>query len=72
MCYCHQVLKLKVALLFLQDKLLTLYHIPDTAELKEPEKVRASQEKALQALQAYTLGKDFEIKIVWSTSCLTT
>ncbi|KAG5684023.1 hypothetical protein PVAND_013276 [Polypedilum vanderplanki] len=28
----------------------------DTAELKEPEKVRASQEKALQALQAYTLG----------------
>lgn len=35
--------------------------ISDTAELKEPEKVRASQEKALQALQAYTLGK-FEVK----------
>lgn len=29
--------------------------ITDTAELKEPEKVRASQEKALQALQAYAL-----------------
>lgn len=31
--------------------------LSDTAELKEPEKVRASQEKALQALQAYTLGE---------------
>uniref|UniRef100_A0A336K8C1 CSON001450 protein n=1 Tax=Culicoides sonorensis TaxID=179676 RepID=A0A336K8C1_CULSO len=29
----------------------------DTSELKEPEKVRASQEKALQALQAYTLAQ---------------
>ncbi|GAB0099398.1 Nuclear hormone receptor FTZ-F1 beta [Sergentomyia squamirostris] len=28
----------------------------DTSELKEPEKVRTSQEKALQALQAYTLA----------------
>ncbi|KAK9511595.1 hypothetical protein O3M35_000222 [Rhynocoris fuscipes] len=28
----------------------------DTSELKEPEKVRASQEKALQALQHYTLA----------------
>lgn len=28
----------------------------DTSELKESEKVRASQEKALQALQAYTLA----------------
>lgn len=28
----------------------------DTSELKEPEKVRTSQEKALQALQAYTLS----------------
>lgn len=28
----------------------------DTSELKEPEKVRASQEKALQSLQAYTLS----------------
>lgn len=28
----------------------------DTSDLKEPEKVRASQEKALQALQAYTLA----------------
>lgn len=28
----------------------------DTSELREPEKVRASQEKALQALQAYTLS----------------
>lgn len=27
----------------------------DTSDLKESEKVRASQEKALQALQAYTL-----------------
>lgn len=35
---------------------LTFVIFPDTAELKEPEKVRASQEKALQALQAYTLG----------------
>ena len=34
-----------------------LNYITDTAELKEPEKVRASQEKALQALQAYTLGE---------------
>lgn len=34
----------------------------DTAELKEPEKVRTSQEKALQALQAYTLG-DFKFCI---------
>lgn len=29
----------------------------DTSELREPEKVRASQEKALQALQAYTLAR---------------
>lgn len=28
----------------------------DTSDLKESEKVRASQEKALQALQAYTLA----------------
>lgn len=28
----------------------------DTSELKESEKVRTSQEKALQALQAYTLA----------------
>jgi len=34
-----------------------LNYVTDTAELKEPEKVRASQEKALQALQAYTLGE---------------
>lgn len=33
-----------------------IFLLSDTAELKEPEKVRASQEKALQALQAYTLG----------------
>lgn len=31
-------------------------HSADTSELKEPEKVRGSQEKALQALQAYTLA----------------
>lgn len=31
-------------------------HFLDTSELKEPEKVRTSQEKALQALQAYTLS----------------
>lgn len=38
-------------------KLLKIeFSILDTSELKEPEKVRASQEKALQALQAYTLG----------------
>jgi nuclear receptor subfamily 5 group A member 3 len=35
---------------------LGFLHCTDTAELKEPEKVRASQEKALQALQAYTLS----------------
>jgi nuclear receptor subfamily 5 group A member 3 len=35
---------------------LNYLHQSDTAELKEPEKVRASQEKALQALQAYTLS----------------
>lgn len=29
--------------------------ILDTSELREAEKVRASQEKALQALQGYTL-----------------
>ena len=29
----------------------------DTSELKEPEKVRASQEKALQALQQYTIAR---------------
>lgn len=28
----------------------------DTSELKEPEKVRTSQEKALHALQSYTLS----------------
>jgi hypothetical protein len=33
-----------------------ILHLTDTAELKESEKVRASQEKALQALQAYTLS----------------
>lgn len=32
----------------------------DTSELKEPEKVRGSQEKALQALQAYTLAHNAE------------
>lgn len=35
---------------------LFLYCILDTSELREPEKVRTSQEKALQALQAYTLS----------------
>jgi len=30
--------------------------ISDTNDLKEPEKVRASQEKALHALQQYTLA----------------
>lgn len=39
------------------------YSIIDTAELKEPEKVRTSQEKALQALQAYTLCKNENIII---------
>jgi nuclear receptor subfamily 5 group A protein 3 len=38
-----------------------MIHISDTAELKEPEKVRASQEKALQALQAYTLGNEHTV-----------
>ncbi|XP_011168731.1 nuclear hormone receptor FTZ-F1 beta [Solenopsis invicta] len=33
----------------------------DTSELKEPEKVRASQEKALQALQEYTIARYPEI-----------
>lgn len=30
-------------------------HLADTSDLREPEKVRACQEKALQALQSYTL-----------------
>lgn len=30
--------------------------LSDTSDLREPEKVRACQEKALQALQAYTLA----------------
>jgi len=34
----------------------TLKFFKDTSELKESEKVRASQEKVLQALQAYTLA----------------
>lgn len=38
------------------------YQISDSAELKEPEKVRESQEKALQALQAYTLCKFYSIQ----------
>lgn len=36
--------------------LLDNFRFVDTSELKEPEKVRASQEKALQALQEYTLA----------------
>lgn len=48
--------KIRFAIFFIsflkQNKLL----IADTSELKEPEKVRASQEKALQSLQAYTLS----------------
>ena len=40
----------------LQTDIYFYVNLIDTAELKEPEKVRASQEKALQALQAYTLG----------------
>lgn len=32
------------------------YNILDTNDLKEPEKVRASQEKALHALQQYTVA----------------
>lgn len=48
----------KLGLLLQKDSLnLWKIVIVDTAELKEPEKVRASQEKALQALQAYTLGE---------------
>jgi nuclear receptor subfamily 5 group A member 3 len=43
-------------------KLVLFFLFSDTAELKEPEKVRASQEKALQALQAYTLGMDDDEK----------
>lgn len=35
--------------------LIILIVISDTNDLKEPEKVRASQEKALHALQQYTL-----------------
>lgn len=38
------------------NKNYLLYSISDACDLKEPEKVRASQEKALQALQAYTLA----------------
>lgn len=35
---------------------LLLFVPLDTSELREPEQVRACQEKALQALQAYTLS----------------
>lgn len=37
-------------------KVIILLTISDTNELKEPEKVRIAQEKALQALQSYTLS----------------
>lgn len=37
-------------------KVIILLTISDTNELKEPEKVRVAQEKALQALQSYTLS----------------
>lgn len=46
------------------DRLFFICSFADTAELKEPEKVRASQEKALQALQAYTLGSLLFIALV--------
>lgn len=38
-----------------------IFVIVDTSELREAEKVRASQEKALQALQDYTLAHYPEI-----------
>lgn len=44
----------------------------DTAELKESEKVRASQEKALQALQAYTLGMLMVLEVSLFGRCLLT
>lgn len=47
--------KLQAHLQCLQIETLFVLRL-DTAELKEPEKVRASQEKALQALQSYSLG----------------
>lgn len=35
--------------------LICFVYFADTSDLREPEKVRACQEKALQALQSYTL-----------------
>jgi len=42
--------------MFFTTNILTLFKFLDTNDLKEPEKVRASQEKALHALQQYTLA----------------
>lgn len=39
----------------LNYKKTKINHVLDTSELREAEKVRASQEKALKALQDYTL-----------------
>lgn len=35
---------------------LLFLSVTDTSDLREPEKVRGCQEKALQALQSYTLS----------------
>lgn len=46
----------QTAFYFVSLMVYVLFPVADTSELKEPEKVRASQEKALQALQEYTLA----------------
>lgn len=43
--------------MFVENKKVIVLLTSDTSELKEPEKVRASQEKALQALQQYTIAR---------------
>ena len=45
----------KSRLLFFTDYFFATF-CSDASDLREPEKVRASQEKALQALQHYTLA----------------
>lgn len=42
---------------FLENEKVIVLLTSDTNELKEPEKVRDSQEKALQALQQYTIAR---------------
>lgn len=64
----YEYVAMKVIILLTSGKLSCLliscylfFFIVDTSELREAEKVRASQEKALQALQDYTLAHYPEI-----------